>query len=116
MRSDLVPGVMASGVLLVLPFVLLGMPRSDDVAVIGPPADGLAGAARAVAQAGGQIVNAVAGGPILLARSERPGFAARLYAAGAWLVLPAFGGGCAGRGPSARASAEIRIAPGKASP
>lgn len=33
----------------------------------------------------------------VVARGLQPGFVARLYGAGAWLVLPARAGGCAGR-------------------
>ena len=64
--------------MLILPFV---GPSGRQVAVVGDQA----GAFRAIAAAGGQIVEARGGA--ILARSDRPGFARRLYRAGAPLVL-----------------------------
>ena len=67
-----------AAVLLVLPF--LG-PTGRQVAVVGPPSV----AVRSVVAAGGLIVEVRRG--VVLARSDRPGFAAALYRAGAPLVL-----------------------------
>jgi hypothetical protein len=67
-----------AGILVAMPF--LG--RSDrQVAVVG----GQAEAFRIIAAAGGSVVEARGGA--VLARSDRPGFARRLYRAGAPLVL-----------------------------
>jgi hypothetical protein len=41
-----------------------------------------------------------AGNGYLVAHGNRTGFVRELYAAGAWLVLPATGGGCRRRTPS----------------
>ncbi len=67
-----------AAIVLALPFV--GGPGRL-TAVVGDPAR----AASAVARAGGSIVAIKRG--VVLARSARPGFALRLYAAGAPLVL-----------------------------
>jgi hypothetical protein len=73
--------------LLVMPFV---GPRGRDVAVVGDRA----AAIRAITAAGGEVVQLR--GRVTLARSPRAGFAARLYAAGAPLVLEGrIGAGCA---------------------
>lgn len=63
-----------------------------DVVVIGPSRkDSMLALAGDVAR----IVDIPRIGAI--ARGQRPGFVARLYGSGAWLVLPARSGGCAGR-------------------
>jgi hypothetical protein len=67
-----------AAVMLVLPFV---GPTGRQVAVVGPPS----AAVRSVLAAGGLIVEVRQG--VVLARSDRPGFAAALYRAGAPLVL-----------------------------
>jgi hypothetical protein len=64
--------------MLALPFV---GPPGRQVAVVGDKA----GAFRTIAAAGGQIVEVR--GVAVLARSDRPGFARRLYRAGAPLVI-----------------------------
>ena len=75
-------------VMMVLPF--LGPDRQ--VAVVGDTAK----AFRIIAAAGGQVVEARRGA--VLARSDRPGFARRLYRAGAPLVLEGrVAAGCFGR-------------------
>ncbi len=107
-----VPGpawlTLASTLLLPSLAVLAGESRA--VAVLAPTRDGLDAAIRAVAAADGEIVTVAAGG-ILFARSDRPGFIARLHGAGAWLVLPALGFGCGGTTPST----ETRPSPSQAS-
>ncbi|HYG47569.1 MAG TPA: hypothetical protein VD846_06465 [Allosphingosinicella sp.] len=67
-----------TAVMIAIPF--LG-PSGRLVAVVG----GRAEAFRAVAAADGRVVEVL--GNAVLARSDRPGFARRLYAAGAPLVL-----------------------------
>jgi hypothetical protein len=64
------------------------------MAVIGPPAQALA----AIARANGRVL--AAGDYVTFARSDDAGFVARLYAAGALLVLDAEqAGGCSGLPP-----------------
>ena len=83
-----------AAVMVALPFV---GPAGRQVAVVGDPSRSVA----AVLAAGGRIVEVR--GRAVLARSDRPGFAADLYAAGAALVLEGrLGTGCAG---SAKAGA-----------
>jgi hypothetical protein len=67
-----------AAVMVAMPF--LG-PPGRQVAVVGDQAD----AFRIVAAAGGRVVEAR--GAAVLARSDRPGFARRLYRAGAPLIL-----------------------------
>ena len=67
-----------AGVMLVLPFV---GPAGRQVAVVGPQSV----AVRSVVAAGGRVVEVRSG--VVLARSDRRGFAAALYRAGAPLVL-----------------------------
>lgn len=75
-----------AAVMLALPF--LG-PSGRQLAVVGDPAS----AVRAIRAAGGEIVEVRSGAT--LARSDRPGFAASLYAAGAALVVEGrLGAGC----------------------
>ncbi|BCM85977.1 hypothetical protein [Methylobacterium indicum] len=95
-RSRLQDG---TGLLLLTlaPFLVVALPRSDAVAVLGRPGAGIGEAAAIVAAAGGRLVRAGPAG-LVVARSEAPGFVRRLYGAGAWLVLdPLVAGGC---GPS----------------
>jgi hypothetical protein len=67
-------------------------------AVFSPWTDG-GGAIARVAQAGGLVVRRGIFDTIVVVQSDQPGLIARLYAAGAWLVIdPATLGGClAGR-------------------
>ena len=66
------------------------------MAIIGPPAQALA----AVVQANGRIL--ASNDYVTIARSDEAGFVARLYAAGALLVLDAEqAGGCSGLPSSA---------------
>lgn len=72
---------------VLVPLAVLALPRSEVVAVVGMPGGGAADSIRIVAEAGGTLLNR--GGPdnVVLARSDQAGFATRLYAAGASLVL-----------------------------
>jgi hypothetical protein len=47
---------------------------------------------KAVAESSGQLVDS--GQVYIIAHGQQAGFVSRLYASGAWLVLPALGGGC----------------------
>jgi hypothetical protein len=58
-----------------------------DVLVFGPTTT-----IATLPSAGASLVDVAAGWARV--RREEPGFVARLYASGAWLVLPAFEGGC----------------------
>ncbi|HEX8642361.1 MAG TPA: hypothetical protein VF702_00435 [Allosphingosinicella sp.] len=88
--AGLVAGAWAL-VMVALPFV---GPPGRQVAVVGEPA----AAVRAIQAAGGAIVEVR--GRAILARSDRPGFAAALYRNGAALVLEARqAGGCLVAGP-----------------
>ncbi|HEX8622600.1 MAG TPA: hypothetical protein VF718_11585 [Allosphingosinicella sp.] len=72
--------VLAAWALVMVAMPFLG-PPGRQVAVVGDTASAL----RAIAAAGGQVVEARRGA--VLTRSDRPGFARRLYRAGAPLVL-----------------------------
>ena len=101
MRSDrrLLPTPTVAGAIglaLLVPVLVALTPRSGTVAVLAPPGAGTAGAARIVAAAGGVLLRAGRFDTLLIAASDEPGFARRLYAAGAWLVVhPALAGPCA---------------------
>jgi hypothetical protein len=75
--AGLITGVWSSA-MMVLPFV---GPSGRQVAVVGDRGEAI----RAVLAAGGTIVEAR--GRAVIARSDRPGFAAALYRSGARLVL-----------------------------
>ncbi|HEY0012728.1 MAG TPA: hypothetical protein VGB79_07725 [Allosphingosinicella sp.] len=80
-RLSAVAGLVAGSwtlIMIALPFV---GPSGRQVAVVGEPGD----AVRAILAAGGSIVEVR--GRAVLARSDRPGFAAALYRQGAGLVL-----------------------------
>jgi hypothetical protein len=70
------------------------------VAAVFAPWTDDGGAIARVAQAGGLVVRRGIVDAIIVVQSDQPGLIARLYAAGAWLVIdPATLGGClAGRG------------------
>jgi len=71
-----------------------GSAPGKSMAIIGPQAEALA----AVIEANGRIVSA--SDYVTIARSDEPDFVARLYAAGALLVLDAEqAGGCSGLPP-----------------
>lgn len=85
---------------LLVPVLVALTPRSGTVAVLGPPGSGAVGTARIVAAAGGVLLRAGRLDTLLIAASDEPGFARRLYAAGAWLVVhPALAGSCAPSAP-----------------
>jgi hypothetical protein len=80
---------------------LQAQPRDGtQVAAVFPPWTSDGGAIARVAQAGGLVVRRGIVDAIVVVQSDQPGLIARLYAAGAWLVIdPATLGGClAGRG------------------
>ena len=80
---------------------LQARPRDGaQVAAVFAPWTDDGGAIARVAQAGGLVVRRGVVGTIVVVQSDQPGLIARLYAAGAWLVIdPAALGGClAGRG------------------
>lgn len=80
--------------LVLAPLVVVAVPRSDIVAVLGRPSSGVPETAAIVAAAGGTLVRTGAAG-LVVARSGEAGFVWRLYGAGAWLVLdPVVVGGC----------------------
>jgi hypothetical protein len=69
-------------------------PPGKSMAIVGPPAQALA----AVVKANGRVL--ASGNYLTIARSDDSGFVARLYAAGALLVLDAEqAGGCTGLPP-----------------
>ncbi|TNC11995.1 hypothetical protein FF100_17280 [Methylobacterium terricola] len=86
---------LALSLALLVPVLVALAPRTGPVAVLGPPGAGAAEAARIVAAAGGVLLRAGRFDTLLVAASDEPGFARRLYAAGAWLVVhPAWAGPC----------------------
>lgn len=96
-------GVLGVATALAIPFAALVAPRADVVAVVLAPGSAATELVRVVAEAEGAILDAGGAGNVVIARSDRDGFAARLYAAGARLVLDAgraAGCGTAGRGRS----------------
>lgn len=83
-----------AGLALAVWFALLALATlvvepADRVLVIAPDE---ARALRAIAAADLNVASGSPLGPI--AEGRGPGFVARLYAGGAWLVLPAIDGGC----------------------
>jgi hypothetical protein len=79
------------GWLAVVVALTFGSPPGKSMAVIGPPSQALA----AIAKANGRILTS--NDYVTIARSDDAGFVARLYAAGALLVLDAEqAGGCSG--------------------
>jgi hypothetical protein len=72
----------------------LALEPSATVAVFAP----LHSAVAATVHADARLINAGSGYVVI--RGEREGFVRRLYAGGAWLVLPALTSGCRGGGPS----------------
>ena len=87
------------GWLAVVVALTFGSAPGKSMAVIGPPSQALA----AIAKANGRILTS--NDYVTIARSDDAGFVARLYAAGALLVLDAEqAGGCSGLPPSLAAS------------
>jgi hypothetical protein len=86
--------LVACGWLAVVIALTFGSAPGKSMAVIGPPSQTLA----VIAKANGRILSA--SDYVTIARSDEPGFVARLYAAGALLVLDAEqAGGCSGLPP-----------------
>ena len=91
--------LVACGWLTVVIALTFGSAPGKSMAVIGPPSQTLA----VIAKANGRIL--AASDYVTIARSDEDGFVARLYAAGALLVLDAEqAGGCSGLPPSRAAS------------
>jgi hypothetical protein len=87
------------GWLAVVVALTFGSAPGKSMAVIGPPSQAVA----AIAKANGRIL--ASNDYFTIARSDDAGFVARLYAAGAFLVLDAEqAGGCSGLPPSLAAS------------
>jgi hypothetical protein len=86
--------LVACGWLVVVVALTFGSAPGKSMAVIGPRSQTLA----AIAKANGRILSA--SDYVTIARSDEAGFVARLYAAGALLVLDAEqAGGCSGLPP-----------------
>lgn len=100
------PGLLAGLIAVVVPLVVLAAPRSDSVAVIGSPNADAADMARIVATAGGTILGVGARPNILIARADSDGFAGRLYAAGARLILDGDRARLCGRASQGAATAQ----------
>jgi hypothetical protein len=89
---------------LVLLFVSVGgfgllsaLPRKNErqLAVLFPPRVTIETAASLVASAGGDLVDSSRFSNLVIATSDRPGFAHALYKVGAWLVMdPVVARGC----------------------
>jgi hypothetical protein len=86
--------LMACGWLVVVIALTFGSAPGKSMAIIGPPAQALA----IIAKANGRVL--AASNYVTFARSDDSDFVARLYAAGALLVLDAEqAGGCSGLPP-----------------
>jgi hypothetical protein len=84
-------GLVACGWLVVVIALTFGSAPGKSMAIVGPPAQALA----AITKANGRIL--VSNNYVTIARSDEAGFVAKLYAAGALLVLDAEqAGGCSG--------------------
>jgi hypothetical protein len=87
-------GLVVGGWLVVMIALTFGSAPGKSMAIIGPPAQALA----VIAKANGRVL--AARDYVTFARSDDPDFVARLYAAGALLVLDAEqAGGCSGLPP-----------------
>jgi hypothetical protein len=109
-RWDRIAGaivLVVAGWLAVVVALTFGSAPGKSMAVIGPPSQALA----AISRANGRIL--ASNNYFTLARSDDEGFVARLYAAGALLVLDAEqAGGCTGLSPFLRAIRPARSATG----
>ena len=86
--------LVACGWLVVVIALTFGSAPGKSMAIVGPPAQAMA----IIAKANGRIL--ASSDYITIARSDDAGFVARLYAAGALLVLDAEqAGGCSGLPP-----------------
>jgi hypothetical protein len=96
-RSGRIAGAMAfvvCGWLAVVVVLTFGSGPGRSIAIVGPPAQAFA----AVVKADGRVL--ASNDYVTIARSDDAGFVARLYAAGALLVLDAEqAGGCSGLPP-----------------
>ena len=100
-------GLVIVGWLAVVVTLTFGSAPGKSMAVIGPPSQALT----AIARANGRIL--ASNDYVTIARSDDADFVARLYAAGALLVLDAEqAGGCTGLSPSLRATRSARSAAG----
>jgi len=87
-------GLVVGGWLVVMIALTFGSAPGKSMAIIGPPAQALA----IIAKANGRVL--AASNYVTFARSDDSDFVARLYAAGALLVLDAEqAGGCSGLPP-----------------
>lgn len=85
------------------PLFALVLPRSETVAVVGPPWGDASGMIAIAARADGAILRPGGHSNILIVNSPHPDFVRRLYGAGAWLVLdPLAAGGCLSVSPQAK--------------
>ena len=97
--------LVAGGWLAVVIALTFGSAPGKSMAIIGPPAQALA----VIAKANGRVL--AANDYVTFARSDDAGFVARLYAAGALLVLDAEqAGGCSGLPPDPTASLRAKRA------
>ena len=93
--------LVACGWFAIVVTLTFGSAPGKSMAIIGPPSQALA----AVARANGHIL--ASSDYVTIARSDDAGFVARLYAAGALLVLDAEqAGGCSGL-PAKRITAQL---------
>ena len=92
MRRGIAAGALVvAGWLAVIAALTFVSPAGRAMAIVGDPAQAFA----LVSQANGRVLSA--GRYVTIARSDEPDFVARLYAAGALLVLDAEqAGGCSG--------------------
>jgi len=99
-------GLAVASVLALVPVLGPRDEASGALAAMFPPGHDTMAVYAAVAAAGGTPIRATGGGLVWVARSAEPGFAGRLRAAGAWLVLdPVVAAGCL-----APSGAEARVA------
>ena len=96
--------LVACGWFAIVVALTFGSAPGKSMAIIGPPAQALA----AVVKANGRIL--ASNDYVTIARSDDAGFVARLYAAGALLVLDAEqAGGCSGLPPKRHSRAATSV-------
>lgn len=87
---ELLFGLIAGPLMAVLILLLAGRPvEGRPVLALFPPGSNEAGMIGAIAASGGAVLALSASRPVAVSTAETAGYAARLYAAGAWLVLDA---------------------------
>ncbi|WP_332697995.1 hypothetical protein [Bosea sp. (in: a-proteobacteria)] len=87
---ELLFGLIAGPLMAVLILFLAGQPvEGRPVVAVFPPGSGEARMIGAIAASGGAVLALSAGRPVAVSVAEAAGYAGRLYAAGAWLVLDA---------------------------